>query len=66
VQIIRVVDYIDAERIMALGISKAYAGSSYWGRETQVEDERRIGILLLLANIGDSKTEDSAILQDAP
>jgi hypothetical protein len=61
-----VVDGINTERIVVFIVGKTDAGCAKRSWESEVQDQRRIGLLLLFTDIGDAKTEDVAVIQDPP
>jgi len=65
-ELVRLVDDINAQHIVLLGVGKAYAGSAYRRGESQVQNQRRIGIVLFLADIGGANAQDGVILEYSP
>jgi hypothetical protein len=61
-----VVDDVNTERIVVFVVGETNAGCPDGSRESQVQDQRRIGLLLLFADVADAKAEDVAVIQDSP
>ena len=71
-QLVGLVDDMNAEGIEGLGVGEANARGSYRRGEAQVQDQGRVGIIVLvlvvgwLANIGGADAQDGVVLEDSP
>ena len=65
-QLVGVVNDKDAERILVFMVGKPHAGRPYGGGEAQVQDERRIGLFLAFADVGDADAQDGAVVEHPP
>lgn len=71
VKLVGLVHDMDAKGIMDLWVGKANARGSYRRGEAQVQDQGRVGIVVLLvrvwfADIGRADAQDGVILEDPP
>lgn len=69
-ELIGLVHDMDAKGIEGLWIGEANARGSYRRGEAQVQDQGRVGIVVLvvvwLADIGGADAQDSVVLKDPP
>lgn len=63
---IRLVDDVDVEGIVILGVSQSHARRQYRDGEDEVEDERRVNFFWLFAGVDRSYAKHQSILQHPP
>ena len=70
VELVGLIHDMNAEGIVGLWVGEANARGSYRRGETQVQDQGRIGIVVLVegwfADIGRADAQDGIILKDSP